>query len=212
MNLRKLVFMMSVGFIALMLGIGGIVTAGEIYESAFGFRAVFPDKWMVLDKSYAIENPQAVESAFLTAQKDRELTPETKATLVSVKEMILRGEIEYYFSENPHFVVAVNKSPGTVPETDEELQNLCRAFPSELSARAGKSINVYECSRKSFNGRSALLLIADGQNPGSKYIQYQLKIDPRNVIIFTATGADSSSFDKMASLMESFMKSVEIKN
>ena len=132
MNLRKLMFMMGAGFIALMLGIGGIVTAGEIYESAFGFRAVFPDKWMVLDKSYAIENPQAVESAFLTAQKDKELTPETKATLVSVKEMILRGEIEYYFSENPHFVVAVNKSPGTVPETDEELQNLCRAFPSEL--------------------------------------------------------------------------------
>lgn len=209
--LRKVKAMVFGAVFVVVSGVSGVVTAGEVYESAFGFKALFPGKWMVLDQSYAKENPDAVESAFLAAQKDKEITPETKATLLSVKEMILRGEIEYYFSENPHFVVAVNKSAGTVPETDEELKRLCQSFPSELSDRAGKTINVYECSKKSFNGRSALLLIADGQSPGSRYVQYQLRVDPQNVIIFTATGAQHADFDKMASLMENFMKSVELK-
>jgi len=192
------------------VGMCGVSMAGEVYESAFGFKAVFPARWVVLDKSYATEHPDSVESAFLSAQKDAEVTSETKSVLSSVKEMILRGEIEYYFSENPRFVVAVNKSSGSIPKTDEDLKRLCQSFPAQLSASAGKPVNVYECSKKVFNGYDTLVLVADGQMKDSRYVQYQLADTPQTVIIFTATGATPENFPAMIKLMESFMNSIQL--
>lgn len=201
----------SVVFCLMFLGFG-VVFAGETYESSFGFKAIFPDQWMVLDRNYAKEHPDAVESAFISVQKDKEITAETKSMLASVREMILKGEIEYYFSESPKFVVAVNRSSGKIPGSDEELKNLCSSFPSELSAHAGRPVKVYECSRKSFNGNNTLVLIADGQTEGNRYVQYQVAVGSNSVIVFTATGATASNFDKMVSLMESFMNSLQVKS
>ncbi|MEJ5301580.1 MAG: hypothetical protein WHS38_11390 [Thermodesulforhabdaceae bacterium] len=209
MKQSKIVLIWMALFLAT-IGMGNLVLAGEAYESAFGFKAIFPAKWIVLDKSYAKENPDAVESAFMAAQKDEEVTPENKSVLSSVKEMILRGEIEYYFSETPRFVVAVNRSSGNVPRTDEELKNLCQSFPSQLSASAGKPVNVYECSKRVFNGYETLVLVADGQAKDSRYVQYQLADTPQTVIIFTATGATPENFPTMIKLMESFMNSIQL--
>jgi|GEM_PF-960189 len=205
--MRRLIWMVL--FLAT-AGVCGVAFAGDVYESVFGFRAVFPAKWMVLDKSYAVEHPDSVESAFLAAQKDTGVTPETKNVLASVKEMILRGEIEYYFSENPRFVVAVNKSSGSIPKTDEDLKRLCQSFPAQLSTSAGKPVNVYECSKRMFNGYETLVLVADGQMKDSRYVQYQLADTPQTVIIFTATGATPENFPTMIKLMESFMNSIQI--
>lgn len=201
----------SAVFCMIFLGFSAVF-AGEIYESVFGFKAIFPAQWMVLDRNYAKEHPDAVESAFISVQKDREITAETKSMIASIREMILKGEIEYYFSESPKFVVAVNKSSGKIPGNDEELRNLCSSFPSELSAHAGRPVKVYECSRKGFNGNNTLVLIADGQTKGNRYVQYQVAAGPNSVIIFTATGASASDFDKMVGLMESFMNSLQVKS
>ncbi|MCX7821995.1 MAG: hypothetical protein N2260_00965 [Syntrophobacterales bacterium] len=192
----------------IMVLLTGVATAGKVYESSFGFRVLFPgNNWIVLDQAYVRENQHIVESVFVSS----DTSPETKAMLTSIKEMILRGEVEYYFSENPSFVIAVDRSLGTVPKSGEELQRLCQSLPLELSERAGKSIKVYECSKKRFNGRDTLVFIADGHNEGSKYIQYQLDTETGNVIIFTATSARVSNFDEMVKLTESLMNSIELR-
>lgn len=210
MRLATILKNLCVFFLIATAGSFDISWAGEVYRSAFGFEALFPGQWIVLDQGYAKEHPESVESAFTAAQKDEEITPETKSTLKTIKEMLLRGEIEYYFSENPKFVVGVNKSTGTIPRTEEELQNLCKNLPSELSSSAGRPIKVYECSKKIFNGSDALMFIADGQNEGNRYVQYQVAAGPNTVIVFTATGASPEDFSKMVEIMESFMKTVRL--
>jgi hypothetical protein len=181
----------------------------EMHHSDFGYVLDIPSDWTVLSEKNVREKPELVDAAFAAAQKDKDLSDLPKNVLSDVKEMILGGKVEYYYSLDPRFTISVFKGRGEVPRTSEKLGETCQALPQELSKYSKRKIRVYECKLKPAAGQEALYVVADDYWKGKKFIQYQVQKAPDRILLFTASSKDRD-FGEMRDAFDKVMATLKL--
>ncbi len=193
----------------LLMGVVGLWTAtvtAETHTSVFGFQITLPTGWTVLDRGTIQGNPSAVEAALGTASHHM-----PHETLTALKEMLARGEIEYYIAKEPHLIIAASPSKGTLPSNHAGVMATCDAFPEELSKRVGKMVRIYECGLEKVAEWEALRLVADDHREGYRSIQYHIQKAPQEVVTFTVTGIAPSDIGATTQVLRSLLGTVTLR-
>jgi len=182
----------------------------DTYYSDLGYSITLPDGWSVLKKEGTRDKPEIVNAA-LEAARDGEGLPAVPAEIASqTRELLLGGDIDYYYSPDPQFNISVYRGIAEIPQSPEEMNELRKSMPEQLSKQMGRQVNVDQCEPRTVGGRSALYLVADDYRKGRKYIQYQIQSAKAEVLFFTAS-SNKRDFKGMKEGFEHVMDSLQLK-
>jgi hypothetical protein len=179
------------------------------YKSDLGYSITLPEGWTVLDKKITRDRPEIVDGALEAAHDNEGLSALPAKFTSQLKELLLGGKIDYYYSPDPRFNISVYKGMGQIPQSSEGVTELCNSLPEELSKATGMEITVDQCESRTIANRPGLYLHADDYWKGRKYIQYQIETEKGEILFFTAN-SNGRDFRDMKEEFEQAMDSLTL--
>lgn len=198
-----------VTFVCMLLFVSVASVQAATYMSDLGYSITLPEGWTVLDKKITRDKPEIVDGA-LEAARDNEGLAALPAKFISqLKELLLGGKIDYYYSPDPRFNISAYKGTGKIPQSSEGVKELCDSLPEELSKQTGREMTVDQCESRTVANRPGLYLHADDYWKGRKYIQYQIQTEKGEILFFTAN-SNKRDFMNMKEEFEQAMDSLKL--
>ena len=129
-----------------------------------------------------------------------------------VFQRVQSGEIEiFYRTEGVDFDfvdnVNVMVQRALIPNSESQLDEVCRVLPGEFSRMFGRPISLDDCELRAVAGRRSLYLAFDGALVGTKTLQYQVQRGNGQTLILTAT-SKVAHVPRMLSEFESMVASI----
>jgi hypothetical protein len=188
----------------------GISTAsGGTYYSDMGYSITIPEGWTMLNRENVRNKPKIVDAAAEAAHNQEGFSGIPREIMSEVKELVVGGDVEYFYSQDRQFSISVCQEKGKIPKTGFDEKRVCSNLKDELAQRNGREINVYTCQAQMVSGRPAMKMVADDYWKGRKYIQYMVRKNGDEILLFTANSRDGD-FEEMKREFEDVMGSLKI--
>lgn len=168
----------------------------DAHHSDMGYTITVPDGWIILDKENVRNKPEVIDAAMEVAGKKQGFSAMPEKLYSKVKELLVGGNIEYYYSPDPQFSISVYEGPGELPVSKFKHDEMCMLLGDKLSKQVARDVNVYNCQNRMVDGHRAFYLVADDYWEGRKYIQYMIRKDDDEILLFTANSR-TKNFDDM---------------
>ena len=181
----------------------------DTYHSDMGYTITVPAGWTILNKENVRNKPEAIDAAMQSAGKDQGFSAMPKEVFSKVKELLLGGKVDYFYSPDPKFSISVYKGTGEIPGSEFNQAEMCSNMGTELSKQAERNVKVYDCQNKTVDGQRAFYMVADDYWKDHKNIQYMFQKNNNEVLLFTAS-SQTRNFDDMKKEFEKVMTSVKI--
>ena len=181
----------------------------DTYHSDMGYTITVPAGWTILSKENVRNKPEAIDAAIKGAGKDQDFSAMPEKVVSKVKELLVGGKVDYYYSPDQKFSISVYRGPGEIPGSEFNQVEMCSTMSNELSKQAERKVNVYDCRNKIVDGRRAFYMVADDHWQGHKNIQYLFQKNNNEVLLFTAS-SQTKNFDDMKGEFENVMASIKI--
>ncbi len=181
----------------------------DTYHSDMGYTMTVPAGWTILNKENVKNKPEAIDAAMKVAGNDQSFSAMPEKVYSKVKELLIGGKVDYYYSPDPKFSISVYKGPGEIPASEFNQTEMCSNMGNELSKQAERNVKVYDCQNKTVDGHRAFYMVADDYWKDHKNIQYMLQKNNNEVLLFTAS-SQTQNFDDMKKEFETVMASVKI--
>jgi hypothetical protein len=178
-------------------------------HSDMGYTLTVPAGWTILNKENVRNKPESIDTAMKVAGKDQGFSAMPEEVFSKVKELLVGGKVDYYYSPDPQFSISVYKGPGEIPGSEFNQAEMCINMGNELSKQAERNVKVYDCQSKMVDGHRAFYMVADDYWKGHKNIQYMIQKNNDEVLLFTASSR-MRNFDDMQGEFENVMASLKI--
>ena len=181
----------------------------DAYHSDMGYTITVPAGWTILSKENVRDKPEAIDAALRGAGKDQSFSGMPEEIFSKVKELLVGGKVDYFYSPDPKFSISVYKGPGEIPGSEFNQAEMCNSMADELSKQAERNVKVYDCQNKLVDGQRAFYMVSDDYWKDHKNIQYMFQKNNNELLLFTAS-SQTSNFDNMKKEFENVMASLKI--
>jgi|LQYC01.1.fsa_nt_gi hypothetical protein len=181
----------------------------DTLHSDMGYTMTVPAGWTILSKENVRNKPEAIDAAMKAAGEDQGFSAMPEKVFSKVKELLVGGKLDYYFSPAPQFSISVYKGPGEIPGSEFNQAEMCANMAEELSKQVERNVKVYDCQNKIVDGHRVFYMVADDYWKDHKTIQYMLQKNNDEVLLFTANSR-TRNFDDMKREFENVMASLKI--
>jgi hypothetical protein len=181
----------------------------DTYHSDMGYTITVPAGWTILSKENVRNKPEAIDDAIKGAGKDQSFSGMPEEVFSKVKELLVGGKVDYYYSPDPKFSISVYKGTGEIPGSEFNQSVMCSNMAGDLSKQAERNVKVYDCQNKLVDGHRAFYMVADDYWKDHKNIQYMFQKNNNEVLLFTAS-SQTRNFDDMKKEFENVMASLKI--
>ena len=187
--------------------VASTAAAGD-YRSGFGFGITVPDVYLVLTAEEVARNA----GLFLSEDTEAPYGGIPSGLRHEVFQRVQSGEIEiFYRTEGVDFDfvdnVNVMVQRALIPNSESQLDEVCRVLPGEFSRMFGRPISLDDCEVRAVAGRRSLYLAFDGALVGTKTLQYQVQRGNGQTLILTAT-SKVAHVPRMLSEFEAMVASI----
>jgi len=139
-------------FLIPLLLVSQISLAGTKVTSQFGFTAVLPDDWFLINsKKLSVANKnETIESLGLQGSVDKEV-------LNGILNKVKSGNIEFYYDKkyfNKDFKnnISAQLSAPLLFNSMDDVKQACKDMPGELKKVFGGPVNLHSCKYLKVNG------------------------------------------------------------
>lgn len=181
--MRKILFGLALGVLVL----GAATAQALMVQSEMGYSINLPTGWVVMEKEKVKENPDIVDAAMKAAGQTQGMSAFPEKVVAAVKELIGQGKIDYYFSPEPGYNLAVYEAVGSLTPAEKGTTDICASLREEMSKETEGKSKIYDCQVKRMGMRDGLLLAAEDYRSGQKFVQEMVQKDPEHILIFTAS-------------------------
>ena len=167
-----------------------------------------PDAYLVLTAEEVARNADL----FLSGDTEASYGGIPSGLRHEVFQRVQSGEIEiFYRTEGVDFDfvdnVNVMVQRALIPNSESQLDEVCRVLPGEFSRMFGRPISLDDCELRAVAGRRSLYLAFDGALVGTKTLQYQVQRGNGQTLILTAT-SKVAHVPRMLSEFEAIVASI----
>ncbi len=200
-------FRIGLGCVLPLIAFASTAAAGD-YRSGFGFGITVPDVYLVL----TAEEVARKADLFLSEDTGASYGGIPSGLRHEVFQRVQSGEIEiFYRTEGVDFDfvdnVNVMVQRALIPNSESQLDEVCRVLPGEFSRMFGRPISLDDCELRAVAGRRSLYLAFDGALVGTKTLQYQVQRGNGQTLILTAT-SKVAHVPRMLSEFEAMVASI----
>ncbi|MGB0619458.1 MAG: hypothetical protein ACPGVZ_08285 [Myxococcota bacterium] len=200
-------FRIGLGCVLPLIAFAWTAAAGD-YRSGFGFGITVPDVYLVL----TAEEVARKADLFLSEDAEASYGGIPSGLRHEVFQRVQSGEIEiFYRTEGVDFDfvdnVNVMVQRALIPNSESQLDEVCRVLPGEFSRLFGRPISLDDCELRAVAGRRSLYLAFDGALVGTKTLQYQVQRGNGQTLILTAT-SKVAHVPRMLSEFEAMVASI----
>jgi|LQYC01.1.fsa_nt_gi hypothetical protein len=181
----------------------------DTYHSDMGYTVTVPAGWTILSKENVRNKPEAIDTAMKAAGKNQGFSAMPEKVFSKIKELLVGGKLDYYFSPDPQFSISAYKGTGEIPEAEFNQAEMCSKMADELSKQAERNVKVYDCQNKMVGGNRAFYMVADDYWKDHKNIQYMIRKNNDEILLFTAS-SQTKNFEDMKREFENVMASLKI--
>lgn len=160
------------------------------YHSDMEYSIQVPEGWTILNKENIQEHPEIVDAAAAAAGREKGFEGIPSSILMKTKQLIVGGGVDYFYSPEKKISLSVCKEFVETPESGFQKDAYCNQLSKKLEKANEKEINVHRCESRTLDGHPALYLVADDYWKNRKYIQYILRKDGDEILLFTANSRE----------------------
>jgi len=209
MNLMKKKVLVICLIFGAAFGISMSMATDRTYHSDMGYSITIPEGWTMLKRENVRNKPKIVDAAAGAAHNQEGFSGISQKIISEVRQLVVGGDVEYFYSQDPRFSISVCQEKGNIPETGFDEETVCNNLEDELTEQNGKEIKVYTCQAEMVSGRPAMKMVADDYWKGCKYIQYMVRKNGNEIFLFTANSRDGK-FEEMKKEFEDVMGSLQM--
>ena len=189
------------------LVVGTATAHGSDFRSSFGFTANVPADWVVLTKQALADSPTLVD---MRSETVGNVNPEL---LRSLKAKVESGSIEMLFdrtTSDATFADNINVMVrrGRIPDAQDQVRQVCEAYPTKLAKFTGRNLDVVRCERRELDRTEAFYIEYEGVVAGTITMQYQIPRPNNEVLLVTAT-CKQASLERIRSEFEEIVRSIK---